>query len=243
MMKKVMTAVAAVLFVLGLGVLLYPHIYQYFFDKSASRAIAEFIESLPAAEADAGAAGDAAGAEEERLYPGLYEAFEEYNASLAAGGQSLLSTESAETFPVNMADYGVRGDAVGYLTLPAVALELPLYLGASSENLQGGVAVMGYTSAPIGGESTNCVIAGHNNWNGAGRFRCIEDLQPGDEVSVTTFWGERVYTVTGTALIEETDVASICISQGKDMVTLLTCHYSSGAKMRYVVFCEFLEER
>ena len=233
-MKKAVYVIITLIFSIGLGVFLYPYVYNYVYNKQASEAISNFIEKLP--EKDTGSE------KSDTIYPELYKALAEYNIKLANGAQiSLNSNTSYKKFPVSLKDYGFDDDMIGYITLPTIGMEQPLYLGASDENLKAGVTVMGYTSAPIGGENTNCVIAGHSTWRGAKRFKYIENLKAGDEVFITTFWGQRKYIVSHMAVIDDNDFASIYIQTAKDMVTFMSCHYQNGVKMRYVVYCEFAE--
>ena len=91
--------------------------------------------------------------------------------------------------------------------------------------------------------NTNAVIAGHRGRNGYKYFQDIEALEVGDEVYITTLWDTLTYSVTEIKIIEPGDIDSIKIQQGRDLVTLLTCHpYASGGKYRYLVFCERTEE-
>ena len=113
------------------------------------------------------------------------------------------------------------------------------YLGASDAHLAAGATVLGSTSAPIGGDSTNCVIAGHRGWRGADYFRHIDKLAVGDEVRITNLWETLTYTVADIQIIQPHEVDKIKIQQGRDLLTLLTCHpYASGGRQRYVVYCE-----
>lgn len=245
-MKKFVYILFTLIFLFGLGIFLYPYFYDYTFDKRASEVIDDFIQNLPEQESDSKVQvpdGDQPEEPEKAaVYPELYSALEDYNRSLAEGAQISLNSNTAyKQFPVSLKDYGLKDEMIGYISLPSINMELPLYLGASNEHLKIGVAVMGYTSAPIGGISTNCVIAGHNNWNGAGRFRYIKELKTGDEAFVTTFWGQRRYVVTHAVIINDNDFASIYIQTGKDMITLMTCHKENGIIKRYLVFCESAE--
>ena len=114
-----------------------------------------------------------------------------------------------------------------------------LYLGASDTHLAAGAAVLGNTSAPIGGANTNCVIAGHRGWRGADYFRHIDKLAVGDEVVITNLWETLAYTVADIQIIQPHEVEKIKIQPNRDLLTLLTCHpYASGGKQRYVVYCE-----
>ena len=122
---------------------------------------------------------------------------------------------------------------------PRLELNMPIYLGATRENMANGAAVMGQTSLPIGGSDTNCVLAGHRGWNGAAYFLYINQLEPRDTVTVTNLWETLTYTVTETKIINPNDVDAIHIQPGKELLTLLTCHPpASGGKQRYLVFCE-----
>ena len=118
-------------------------------------------------------------------------------------------------------------------------LTMPVYLGASDAHLAAGAAVLGNTSAPIGGDNTNCVIAGHRGWRGADYFRHIDKLAVGDAVKLTNLWETLTYTVADIQIIQPHEVDKIKIQQDRDLLMLLTCHpYASGGRQRYVVYCE-----
>lgn len=116
---------------------------------------------------------------------------------------------------------------------------LPLYLRASAENLAAGAAVLSQTSLPIGGISSNCVIAGHRGYAGMAYFREIESLKEGSLIYIVNPWETLVYQVTETRVIDPSDIAAVLIQEGRDLVTLITCHpYLSNGLYRYVVYCE-----
>ena len=87
----------------------------------------------------------------------------------------------------------IRDRIIGVLEIPTLELVMPVYLGASDSHLAAGAAVLGNTSAPIGGVNTNCVIAGHRGWYGADYFRHIDRLQAGDTVTITNLWETLTY--------------------------------------------------
>lgn len=143
-----------------------------------------------------------------------------------------------------MTVYGVEGEIIGVLEIPAMELTMPVYLGASDVHLAAGAAVLGNTSAPIGGDNTNCVIAGHRGWKGADYFRHIDRLAAGDTVTLTNLWETLTYTVADIQIIQPHEVDKIKIQPNRDLLTLLTCHpYASGGRQRYVVYCERTEVR
>ena len=117
-------------------------------------------------------------------------------------------------------------------------VKLPLYLGASLENMRKGAAIMGETSLPLGTKNSNCVIAAHRGYEGIPYFREIEKLKVGDRVIIKNPWEKLTYRVEEIKIIQPDDSNQIKIQKGKDMVTLLTCHpYRGHGRYRYVVYC------
>ena len=101
-----------------------------------------------------------------------------------------------------------------------------------------GAAVLGQTSLPIGGENTNCVIAGHRGYKGIPYFRNLDKLKAGDEVVITNFWGQMTYQVESTAIIQPNDLDEILIQEGRDLLTLLTCHPYTVGTQRMIIICK-----
>ena len=173
----------------------------------------------------------------------LREAMEEYNLQLSQDQSGLDSVDSYEAPGLNLEDYGMEADdVVGYVEIPAMDVTLPLYLGASRAHMNDGATVLGQTSMPIGGISTNCVIAAHRGWNGTAMFRDVELLQEGDLVYLTNLWETLTYQVTRISIIWPDEVEAVAIQQGQDMVTLLTCHPYIVGTHRYLVYCQRVEE-
>ena len=129
------------------------------------------------------------------------------------------------------------------ISIPALELEMPVFLGANYRHMADGAALLGQTSIPIGGKNTNCIIAGHRGWGGASYFRYVDKLQPGDEVIITNLWETLQYRVAEIQIIQPNEDEQILIKPGQELVTLLTCHpYASGGRQRYLVICERVNE-
>ena len=182
--------------------------------------------------------------EESMPYEELYRSIQTYNEWLVKIKQgNLTNSVSMAIVPFTMTDYGLPDEVFGVLRIPAMDLEMPIYLGANDENMAASAAVLTQTSIPIGGENTNAVIAGHRGWNGYPYFLDIENLQVGDLVYIKNIWEELTYEVTAIRIVHPDDIDAILIQPGKDMVTLLTCHPpNTGGRYRYLVYCERAEE-
>ncbi len=262
-MKKFFSLLALLLFLLGLGLVCYPLIQGTLGDSRQQQAIADFRQRRQT-EAEQGketegtdkGAGDTeeagvektadepAGADvtdkaaEAENYRQLLEQMESYNQKIYQEKQQSLCdawsyTQNVFDFPA----FGLEDDMIGYLTIEAMDLELPLYIGANYDNMTKGGAVLAQTSMPIGGENTNCVIAAHRGWRGEAMFRDIEVLKPGDVVKLTNLWEELYYQVEKTIAIRPEDIDAVKILEGRDMVTLITCHPYTHNYQRYVVYC------
>ena len=179
------------------------------------------------------------------IMPDLYEALVEYNEGLIASHQQVLDAWSYEQSPVDIDSLNKGSSVIGYIEIPDMKnLRLPLYLGASPEHLGKGAAVLTQTSMPIGGTNTNCVISGHRGYRGSAYFQYIDRLQVGSKVYVTNPWETLTYQVVSTKIVRPSQVDEIMIQDGKDMVTLISCHpyVVGGGPERYLVFCERVVE-
>lgn len=225
-MRKTPFVLAALLTVAGICVMLWPVVTGYRLQANTDEAVQSFLEER----------------KPEQQYSELLADLQVYNQRIYAEKQSgLVDLEACEVPAVDLAAYGIEDEILGVLEIPAMDLTIPVYLGASDEHLAIGAAVLGSTSAPIGGDSTNCVIAGHRGWRGADYFRHIDRLQVGDTVTLTNLWETLTYTVADIQIIQPHEVDKIKIQQDRDLLTLLTCHpYASGGRQRYVVYCEKL---
>ena len=167
----------------------------------------------------------------------LYEEAEAYNAFLVSEGQNEIGNPQ-EIGRLSLLADQTEKYGFGFIRIPVMDIELPLFYGASSGHLSRGAAVLEGTSIPLGETSSNTVIAGHRGYRGIPFFREIEKLKRGDKVYVSVPWGFFIYRVDEIRIIQPYDTGALEIRQGEDRLTLLTCHpYLSGGKYRYVVYC------
>lgn len=173
----------------------------------------------------------------------LREALEAYNEELYETGQSgLRDPFSYETSSFDLTEYGFSQNVIGVLWIPRLNEELPVYLGANASNMAKGAALMGQTSMPLGGVNTNAVIAAHRGWSGIPMFRNIQSIQIGDKIQITTPWETLIYRVCELKIISPDDTEEVLIREGRDLVTLLTCHPYTQNYQRYLVIAERSDE-
>ena len=173
----------------------------------------------------------------------LFNKMQSYNENIFnEGQQKLLDPFSYELPSFDLLELGFKDNIIGYLTIPKMEIEIPIYLGATQENMKKGAVHLSQTSIPIGGNNTNSVIAAHRGMKSHPMFRDIENLSIGDEIKVTNMWDELIYKVVETKIISPDEASEVLIQEGRDLITLITCHPYTKNYQRYVVYCERQEE-
>jgi len=238
--------IIVLLFLVGFGLTVYPYVRGAIVDRVIEFEAEDFLTRI---DEEAGETTEPVisfvkptetPATEPREYAQLWEEMQTYNETIYAEGQAGLSGANAyEQASFTLTDYGLEDEIFGVISIPALELEMPIYLGATKQNMAAGAAHMSQTSLPIGGENTNTVIAGHRGWNGAAYFLYINQLEIGDVVTITNLWETLTYEVVETKIITPYNVEAIHIQEGRELLTLLTCHPpATGGRERYLVFCE-----
>ena len=224
------------IFLLGLTIFSIPYAQRIRVQQEMDSSIQAFEDQ----ETTVSAQTETLPTEETRAYAELWEEMCSYNEKIHDEQQALLSSRAAlQKTDFQLRDYGRNDEVFAVLNIPKINLDMPVYLGATDQNLANGAAYLSQTSLPIGGENTNCVIAGHRGWNGAYYFRYVPDLRKGDVVTLQNLWETLSYQVVETKIIAPSDVDAIRIQEGRELLTLLTCHpYASGGKQRFLVICE-----
>lgn len=227
------------LFLLGLFIFISPYLWGAAVDREIQNNALQFL-TLEETESTSPILESAEPTEETIPHAQLREDMNAYNLQLYEQEQSGLTCEEDYRKPsFILANYGLDSEVFGVIRIPAMELSMPIYLGATKQHMADGAAHMSQTSLPIGGINTNCVISGHRGYNGASYFRFIEKLQVGDTVYITNLWEELTYRVTEIKIIEPSEIENILIQDGRDLLTLVTCHpYASGGRQRYLVYCE-----
>lgn len=228
-MKKIriiIKIIAIIFIVVGIILFCFPYVSNYIYEKEVDEKKKDFIEEISKEE-------------NEDLLEKLYQELKARNEELYNSNQeNLVDPFSYEQSTIDLGEYGIKDNIIGYINIPKLNLELPIVLGANTENMKKGAVHLTETSYPIGGENTNSVIAAHRGYNKAQMFRYIDRLEYGDEIYIQNFREELVYRVYEIKVIDPNDVNELLIEEGKDIITLFTCHPYMVDTHRYVVKAE-----
>ncbi|MCI6188627.1 MAG: class C sortase [Clostridium sp.] len=231
MKQKLKLIFVGLMFILGLVLFLYPLANKYENKVEVEKTKKNFENTVEKLHEESN--------DEENPLNRLYSDMKAYNEKIYKDNQSDLKDPwSYQQSSFDLTQYGVEDNIIGYITVPHMEIELPIYLGANTDNMAKGAVHMSQTSLPIGGENTNCVIAAHRGYKGIPMFCDIEIMEIGDEVIIKNLWETLRYRVSEIKVINPTDSQEVLIQPGKDMVTLITCHPYTKHYKRYVVYCE-----
>ena len=207
--RRWLTAAAiGAIFLLGLALLLYPSLSNYWNTVRQAKSILSYSDSVSKLQAE----------EQERLRA----AAEGYN-------HALLDRNSPYALPEEMADdYAAAllaegSDVMCYLQIPALGVTLPVRHGTESETLQRSVGHLEWSSLPVGGESTHCVLSGHRGLPSSELLTNIDRLERGDVFKLHVLGETLTYRVDRIAVVEPGDFSLLAVEEGEDFVTLLTC--------------------
>ena len=207
MKKHFSTILLVSIFFIGLSVLLYPTLANYVNSKHQSRAIAEYVAAL----ANTDPAQFDAELEEARAY----------NQAIRSDPARFAPDEAElEAFHHML---GANNTAIGYIEIPAIRVDLPLYLGTEESVLQAGAGVMPGSSLPIGGESTHTVLTGHRGLPSSRLFTDLDQLSPGDTFVLFVLNEVLTYEVDQIRIVLPEELDDLAIEEGKDYCTLVTC--------------------
>lgn len=206
-MKKIKIAFAIVMMISGMGIIAYPFISNKLAEKNASVAIQEYQNTVD--EMD-----------QEKL-DAAKEAASKYNEQLS---NVLLEDASEENdTAVSYVDMLGLGDGIGYITIPKIDVNLPIYEGTNDDVLSNGIGHMSQSSFPVGGESTHCVLTGHRGMPGAVLFTNLDQLQVGDYFFLHVLDEILAYQVDQIKVVEPEETSDLEIIPGEDYCTLITC--------------------
>lgn len=222
-MKKpnLLTIFSFILILAGVGLAAYPVVSNILAQKHASQAIVDYkdeVEEMDKEKIDS-----------------VKEAMKQYNQQLGnavvrdeadANAEKIKNSsetdqESGET--TENADVLKTGEIIGYLTVPTIDVNLPIYYGTTQEVLAKGVGYIPETSFPLGGESTHSVLTGHRGLPDAKLFTDMDKVVEGDCFYIHVLDEILAYQVDQIKVVDPEDTTDLDITEGEDYVTLVTC--------------------
>ena len=211
-MKKSMKILSlAILFVVSLGVILYPLISNYLSEKNRSLIETQYTEAIEQMDTSA---LDEARAEAE-----------EYNKTLVTIPDKPFTKDAlikaAESYDNLLT---VREDGImGYVEIPAIGVDLPIYHGTEESTLDRGVGHLLGSSLPVGGTATHCVLTGHSGLAGQKMFSDLNLMKEGDIFFLRVLGQKLAYKVVEIYTVLPEDTGKLTIDAGRDLCTLVTC--------------------
>lgn len=212
-MKRVRDILPVLVILAGLLVLLYPTISNYLIEQNASRAVASYDQATV----------DLSAQEREQMLARAHA----YNDALAATSGAPTASEGGE--PAQAVEayedlLNLNGDGMmGYIIIPKMNVELPIYHGVEEKVLQVGVGHLSETSLPVGGEFTHAALSGHRGLPSAKLFTDLDQMEEGDQFYIKILGETLAYEVHSIETVLPTETESLAIQPGEDLVTLITC--------------------
>lgn len=207
MKKHASTIILVLMLVIGLSLLLYPTVADWWNSFHQTRAIANYDAKLVDMT--------------QEDYTQLFDAAMAYNQELRKLQFPLMYYEEVEGY-YDLLDVTGTG-IMGYIDIPAINVELPVYHGTSEGVLQIAVGHVEGTSLPTGGESTHCVLSAHRGLPSARLFTDLDKLQVGDTFTLTIIDRVLTYEVDQILTVLPHEVEPLYVEEGQDYCTLVTC--------------------
>ena len=208
MRKHASTMILILILVVGLSLMLYPSFSNWWNEAHQSRAIAAYSQEVSKLD--------------ENRYDELWQQAWEYNRSLVGRENVYLLDDSQKAEYERLLDVSGMG-IMGYIEIPSINVSLPIYHGTEESVLQVAVGHLEWTSLPVGGESTHCVLSGHRGLPSAKLFTDLDRLVVGDRFRLGVLDQVLTYEVDQILIVEPQDTEALLIEEGKDLCTLVTC--------------------
>lgn len=209
MKKNASTLLLLIIFFVGLSVLLYPALSDYWNSKTQSKAIMDYDAALAALKPED--------------YSALFEAADAYNTRLRESGVSLNTPNTPAQDQYNSLLNINNTGIMGYITIDKIQVELPIYHGTSDTILNVAVGHLENTSLPVGGAGTHSVLSAHRGLPSAKLFTSLDKLEAGDTFTITILNRVLTYEVDRIYIVEPREIGALKVVPGADYCTLVTC--------------------
>ena len=208
MKKHLSTILLIAVFLIGLSLLLYPSVSDYWNSFHQSRAIAGYSRQVAQLEGES--------------CDRLWQAAEAYNRALRSRQNVYRLTQEQQAEYESLLNLSGTG-IMGSIEIPAIECTLPIYHGTGEAVLQNAVGHLEWSSLPVGGQSTHCVLSGHRGLPSAKLFTNLDRLALGDTFRLRILDEVLTYEVDQLLTVEPQETAALQIVPGQDYCTLVTC--------------------
>lgn len=208
MKNKLINIFLILALVAGLSLLLYPTVSDYWNSLHTSQAVASYDQAVKSMD--------------EGKYDELLQRAGQYNRDLFLRGSLFALTDEEREDYNSQLDIDGSG-VMGYIEIPTIKVSLPIYHGTSDDVLQVAVGHLEWSSLPIGGESTHCVLSGHRGLPSAKLFTNLDQLAEGDLFVIRTLDEVLTYEVDRILIVLPSELQALAAEEGKDLCTLVTC--------------------
>lgn len=208
MKKHLSTIILILIFLIGLSLVLYPTVADYWNSLHQSRAIATYAEEVAHIDTE--------------KYTAVWQDAVAYNQSLRERDNIFILSDEQKIAYDQLLNIGGNG-VMGYIEIPAIGVSLPVYHGTDEAVLQIAIGHLEWTSLPVGGESTHCVVSGHTGLPSAKLFTNLNQLTAGDTFLFRILDETLTYEVDQINIVLPHETDLLHIEEGKDLCTLVTC--------------------
>ena len=208
MKNKISTILLSLTFLAGVSLLLYPTVSDYWNSLHASKAVADYSAEVSQLT--------------QEQYDEIWDAAKAYNEALRDSGNNFNLTDKQKKQYESLLDVGGTG-IMGYIEIPNINISLPIYHGTDDSVLQIAVGHLEWSSLPVGGAGTHCVLSGHRGLPSAKLFTNLDQLVEGDTFVLRVLDEVLTYQVDQILIVEPNDTEALQIEEGKDLCTLVTC--------------------
>lgn len=207
MKKNLSNIILVLVFFIGLSVLLYPTLSDYWNSKTQSKAIIDYESALANLKPED--------------YMSLFAEADEYNRQLRSVPFPLMNYEQIQGYG-RLLNLGGKG-IMGYVTIEKINVELPIYHGTSDAVLNMAAGHLEGSSLPVGGPGTHSVITAHRGLPSSKLFTNLDKLEVGDTFTITVLDRFLTYEIDRILIVEPDEVDALQIAEGEDHSTLMTC--------------------
>ena len=195
-----------IIFLTGIAIVAYPTLSDYWNSRVQSKVISNY----------------------KQMVSNSSENLQQIKTAAQIYNQTLFNVQNTGASSEGIASYdeilNIAGDSVmGYIEIPVISVELPIYHGTEDKILQVAVGHSENSSVPVGGENTHAVLLGHRGLPSARLFNDLDQLTTGDYFEIHVLDEVLCYEIYKIETVEPKELNNLRIKAGEDIVTLVTC--------------------